>query len=122
MDCSKAFDTTCGEVEDHPPQSEVGELVFLSFLVDHKQRVLCNGVTCEWKEVNKGTTQGSERGPYLLNIFLNDLEIEGLNDESLLKSADDSTLIITVGRSISQSVSQSVSRSVSQSVSQLIYN
>ena len=55
------------------------------------QRVVCNDVVCEWKDVNKGTTQGSVSGPYLFNVFLNDLEITGDNID-LNKYADDSTL------------------------------
>ena len=35
----------------------------------------CNSFVGEWKNVNKGTTQGSVRGPYLFNDFLNDLNI-----------------------------------------------
>ena len=40
------------------------------------QRVqVYNNVSCDWKYVNKGTTQGSVSGPYLFSIFMNDLEI-----------------------------------------------
>ena len=49
---------------------------YLSFLTDRRQRVVCNGLSCDWINVNKGTTQGRVSGPYLFNIFLNDLEID----------------------------------------------
>ena len=39
------------------------------------QRVVKNNVICDWKHVNKGTTQGRMSSPYLLSIFPNDLEI-----------------------------------------------
>ena len=32
-------------------------------------------VECDWKPVNKGTTQGSVSGPHLLNVFRNDFNI-----------------------------------------------
>ena len=48
------------------------------------------------KIVNKGTIQGSVSGPYLFNLFLNDLEIDGYKDISLFKYADDSTVLVTI--------------------------
>ena len=66
---------------------------YISFLRDRKQRVVSNGTAFNWKSVNRGTTQGSVSGPYLFNIFINDLTVE---DEFLAKYADDSTVAVPV--------------------------
>ena len=66
---------------------------WLGFLRDRKQRVIFGSSVCNWKTVNKGTTQGSVSGPYLFNIFLNDLEIKLGNETLGFKYADDCVTI-----------------------------
>ena len=83
----------------------------MNFLKDGNQRVCCNNFECDWKPVNKGTTQGSVSGPYLFNIFLNDLNITLGNHDALFKYADDSTIIAPVWKEVDYSdqlVSQSL--------------
>ena len=67
------------------------------------QRVCCNNFECDWKPVNQGTTQGSVSGPYLFNIFLNDLNITLGNHDALFKYADDSTIIAPVWKEVDYS-------------------
>ena len=69
---------------------------WLGFLRDRKQRVIFGSSVCNWKTVNKGTTQGSVLGPYLFNVFLNDLEIKLGNETLGFKYADDCTIIAPV--------------------------
>ena len=76
---------------------------YLNFLKDRKQRACCNNFECDWKPVNKGTTQGSVSGPYLSNIFLNDLNITLGNHDALFKYADDSTIIAPVWKEVDYS-------------------
>lgn len=62
---------------------------WLSFLQDRMQKVVKNNVICDWKHVNKGTTQGRMGNPYLLSIFPNDLEISMGGETVCIKYADD---------------------------------
>ena len=100
MDFSKAFDNVkhnlLVEKLKHSPLDSFIVNWYANFLEGRKQRVIFNNLTCQWKIVNKGTTQGSVSGPYLFNIFLNDLEIDGYKDISLFKYADDSTVLVTI--------------------------
>ena len=54
------------------------------------------GTTYQWREVNKGTTQGSVSGPHLFDLFINDLDIEINKLNHLVKFADDTTILVKV--------------------------
>ena len=101
MDFSKAFDSVshyllCEKLKSWPLHPAIINW-YISFLHERKQRVVSNGMVCNWKCVNRGTTQGSVSGPYLFSIFLNDLNIGAENaDCSLVKYADDSTLLVPI--------------------------
>ena len=78
---------------------------YQSFLVERKQRILNNNYIGDWKIVNKGTNQGSVSGPYLFNVFLNDLELNLENCPALFKYADDTTIVAPVWKQIDTSLS-----------------
>ena len=69
---------------------------YLSFLMDRKQRLIFKGVIYKWHNVNKGTSQGSVRGPHLFNLFINDLSIRDNDLSSKVKYADGTTLLVKV--------------------------
>ena len=62
MDFSKAFDNVNHHLlEEKMKTSPLCPYLvnwYISFLSGRKQRVVYNGITCKWMEVNKGTTQG----------------------------------------------------------------
>ena len=66
-------------------------------------RISVYGHSCDWVCVNKWTRQGSVcvwgwggSGPYLFNVFLNDLEVFMNDNPVLFKYADDSTIVAPV--------------------------
>ena len=64
--------------------------MYLSFLSDRQQRVVYDkSFVGEWKDVDRGSTQGSVSGPYLFNVFLNGLNIQLQGVDILIKYADD---------------------------------
>ena len=97
MDFSKAFDfvnhTILSAKLKQLPLNPYIINWYQSFLYARQQRVVSYNFLGHWKSVNRGTTQGSVSGPYLFNIFLNDLEIFFHGCPVLFKYADDSTIL-----------------------------
>ena len=101
MDFSKAFDSVkhsilTQKLKKWPCLNPRVVNWYIAFLNKRKQRVVHQGVACEWKSINKGTVQGSVSGPHLFNVFMNDLESDNSNDTSLIKFADDSNIAVVV--------------------------
>ena len=100
MDFSKAFDYVnhsllSAKLKQLPLNPYIINW-YHSFLHERQQRVSSGNHFCTWKAANKGTTQGSVSGPYLFNVFLNDLNTFYNDVPALFKYADDSTIIAPV--------------------------
>ncbi|PFX22546.1 putative RNA-directed DNA polymerase from transposon X-element [Stylophora pistillata] len=100
MDFSKAFDSVKHDLLSVKlKQIGLSPYItnwYLSFLEGRKQRLLYDGFVGQWKDVNKGTTQGSVSGAHLFTIFLNDLEISLNGKDILFKYADDTSIVSPV--------------------------
>ena len=100
MDFSKAFDS----VKHNLLSAKLKQLPFNPYIINwchsswsnRQQCISVNGHSCDWVCVNKGTTQGSVGGPYLFNVFLNDMEVFMNDTPVLFKYADDSTIVAPV--------------------------
>ena len=107
MDFSKAFDfvnhTILSVKLKQLPLNPYIINWYHSFLHQRQQRVVSYNFLGQWKSVNRGTTQGSVSGPYLFNIFLNDLEIFLNGCPVLYKYADDSTIVSPITKNLDPS-------------------
>ena len=63
---------------------------FESYLTNRRQRVVIEGQSSEWKNINAGVPQGSVLGPLLFLIYINDIT-ENLEMDCFLY-ADDTSL------------------------------
>ena len=94
LDISKAFDKVWhdGIIFKLKQNGISGNLLNLlsNFLRNRKQRVVLNGQTSSWADVNAGVPEGSILGPLLFLIYINDLA-DGLSSNAKL-FADDTSL------------------------------
>jgi hypothetical protein len=66
-----------------------------SYVRNRYQRVVTNDYSSTWKEVQHGVPQGSELGPLLFLIYINDLS-KSISDKSIpILFADDTSFITT---------------------------
>jgi hypothetical protein len=100
MDFSKAFDNVKhAKLSEKLKSSSMNPYLvnwYLNFLKDRRQRIVFQGTTCKWKDINKGVMQGTVTGPHFFNLFINDLEIKNCSNTPLVKFADDSSLLVPI--------------------------
>ena len=106
LDICKAFDKVWhdGIIFKMKQNGISGNLLNLlsNFLRNRKQRVVLNGQTSSWADVNAGVPQGSILGPLLFLIYINDLA-DGLSSNAKL-FADDISLFSVVHNQILQQI------------------
>ena len=99
LDISKAFDRVWHKGLLHKLYSFGirGSLLdwFSDYLKDRCQRVVINGQSSEWKDIKAGVPQGSNLGPLLFLVFINDI-VYVIHHCQIRLFADDTCLYITV--------------------------
>ena len=105
MDLSKAFDCISHELPipklDAYGFDTSSQKLIYSYLNERKQRLKINSDYSTWKEILTGVPQGSVLGPFLLNIFNNDL-IFFVENSDVCDFADDNTLALIKKTSINK--------------------
>ena len=94
LDFQKAFDKVphkrlLSKVKVHGITENLSKWIE-DWLSERKQRVVINGKTPEWINVNSGVPQGSVLGPILIIIYINDID-EGITCK-ISKFTDDTNI------------------------------
>jgi hypothetical protein len=99
LDISKAFDRVWhdGLLFKLKKCGIKGRLLawLMSYLKDRQQRVIINGVSSRWGNIESGVPQGSVLGPLLFLIFINDIA-HVITNCNIRLFADDTCLFIEV--------------------------
>ena len=96
MDVSKAFDCLPhrllrAKLHANGLSTAACHLMF-SYLKERRQRVKISNSRSSWKLLTKGVPQGSILGPFLFNVFMNDLFLL-IQNCKLYNYADDNSMI-----------------------------
>ena len=98
LDISKAFDKVWHKGINYKLKQNgvAGNLLntLADFLKDRKQRVVLNGQNSTWVNVEAGVPQGSNLGPLLFLIYINDLSENLVSNPKLF--ADDTSLFSVI--------------------------
>ena len=65
----------------------------INFLFSRQQRVIANGNMNPFLPINKGVPQGTIQGPIRFSVMLNDIQAVDSDRSTLVKFADDLTLL-----------------------------
>ena len=97
FDVSKAFDTVPHyNLSDKLKATDINHYVInwvLDFLNQRKQRVVVDGITTEFVDINRGVPQGTVLGPILFSLMVNDIQLADPRRNLMVKFADDITSI-----------------------------
>ena len=96
MDLSKAFDSMphgllIAKLSAYGVSKHACNLI-INYLCNRRQRTKVMGKCSEWVTMNRDVPQGSVLGPWLFNIFLNDLFYTDI-DSMICNYADDNHLV-----------------------------
>ena len=102
FDFSKAFDTVPHYIlSEKLKATDINPYVInwiLDFLNQRIQRVVVEGITTEFVDINRGVPQGTVLGPILFSLMVNDIQLADPRRNLMVKFADDITISIPVSK------------------------